>query len=619
MQKHMRKAGPRKLREDRKVQNLLRELKRRRKGGEEVRSLPAPGAEPFEGILATAVPAPPAVGAPNVLTLLAAFSDVPETEVPGYFDELVYGWDGVDFGALSPSVAHYYDDVSGGAFNIMTADLPSAIQCDPFAAPCTGVTPPGWLPMPQSRAFYKADLEAMLLDAVAAADNAVDFSQYDKDTDGFVDYLIVVHTGTGSEWTDDPNDIPSQTVEVSPPVVVDGVSIDTFVTVPEYLFLPLPDGEATIGVYVHEFGHLLGLPDLYDINLDSMGIGAWGLMGLGTWNGANPVKPRGESPAWLSAWSRVALGWALPLSPADNLSLPGDADPLAPVENGGEVYYLWNEGAANSEFFLIENRQQTGYDFYLPGHGLLVWHIDETMTDNNTQLLGHNDCEWEDHYLVALQQADGLLNLELDHNLGDLSDPYPGLGGKTEFSIDTTPNSGSYSDCLPPVALSNIQEVFNGAEGYNEIFVDLQVNLPTDLRVEDYDSDPSLLPGSAADLTVSLLNAGGLATGVSAVLSSLDPAVTVTGSAAVYPDIPFAETGVNDASPFQVTVSPTAVPGTIVDLQLSVTADGGYADDLVVPVVIGPADVLFVDDDQEQPGGLLRLSHQPSRQPGQDE
>jgi immune inhibitor A len=73
---------------------------------------------------------------------------------------------------------------------------------------------------------------------------------------------------------------------------------------------------------------------------------------------------------------------------------------------------LWKEGTGGSEYFLIENRQRTGYDADLPGGGLLVWHIDDAQPDNTN----------EDHYKVGLVQADGHRDLELNHNRGDAGD-----------------------------------------------------------------------------------------------------------------------------------------------------------------------------------------------------
>jgi immune inhibitor A len=575
--------GPPRLRGDRQVGGILRELQRRQIQGSGIPSLPAPGAEAFVGTAGVTPLAPPVLGSVKTLALLASFADVPPWQGPEYFDALVFGFDGSAFGALAPSLSQYYREVSGDRLSVVTEDLPSVVRCTPAVGPCTVDTPPGWLPLPQAKAVYRADLRAMLLDAVAAADDDVDFARYDNDGDGRVDYLLVVHTGSGGERTGDNRDLWSQTVTVEPVVTADGVTIDTFTTVPEY-WVATDAGRMTIGVYVHEFGHLLGLPDLYDYGLDSKGIGDWDLMALGMWNG---VGNQGGSPSWPSAWGRVALGWVVPEVPQVDVA----GVRLAPVEQagagrGGPVYYLWNNGVDSSEFFLIENRQKLSgsYDAYLPGHGLLVWHVDESMPDNNTQIptgdpvLKHQDCAWAGHYRVALQQADGFMNLEGDVNDGDVGDPYPGSYGISAFSPTSTgdfpprtpPNSGSYRNCTSGVAVRNI------TESGDDILLDFEVSSPPEIAVDGLLALSPVVPLQELPVTVTLSNQGAEATGVTAFLVSRDPLVNVTQPFATYATIPGTAAATNAENPFLLTLEPIVLSGRTVAMELHVTADGGY-------------------------------------------
>jgi immune inhibitor A len=561
--KHLRETGPPAVRGKKQVIDELRKKGLFPKGKDGI--FQAPGDAPSEGTTAALSQAPPAAGIQRALVLLVSFSDVPAQTAEGFFDTIV-------FGAARPSMDHYFREVSDGLFGLTTLDLPST---------------QGWYSLPGTKADYNVDLslQAMVQDAVAAADPSVDFSPYDNDGDGLVDFLIIVHTGTGGEFTGSNADIWSRTVTLSKEVpTADGVGVDTFMTVPEYWLTP---GDMTIGVNVHEFSHLLGLIDLYDLGNDSAGIGAWGLMGHGTWNG--PIS-RGLSPAYLSAYSRLALGWETPEIPAVNLF----GETLDPVEYGGATYYLWNDGAANSEYFLLENRQQISYDEYLPHHGLLVWHVDESMSGNSNQVLGHQDCEWPAHFRVALQQADGRLGLEKLENVGDGGDPYPGWDGASEFSLTSVPNSGSYADCLSKSALFNIQE------SGTSIIADIMPSAPPSFRAEDYSVISPLFPGDEVMLNVAILNAGSVATGIAAQLVSADPAVTVTVAESTYPDLQFRE-GAENLSSFLVTVASWAAPGVLADLELHVTADGGYAEVLTFPAVLEPAGVLLIDDDQGHP------------------
>ena len=104
------------------------------------------------------------------------------------------------------------------------------------------------------------------------------------------------------------------------------------------------------------------------------------------------------------------------------------------------------ERAAGNEYFLLENRQKTGFDVSLPGDGLLIWHIDEAQSANTD----------ENHYKVALMQADGKRDMERNTNRGDAGDPYPGTSNNNTFSATSNPNSKSYANADSCVAVTII-------------------------------------------------------------------------------------------------------------------------------------------------------------------
>jgi immune inhibitor A len=116
------------------------------------------------------------------------------------------------------------------------------------------------------------------------------------------------------------------------------------------------------------------------------------------------------------------------------------------VKTSRQVYRLWKDGASGSEYFLLENRQRTGYDAQLPGDGLLLWHIDDSKPTNTD----------ENHYKVGLVQADGDRDLELAANRGDGGDPYPGSASATSVTGSTKPNTKSYVGQDTFVALTGI-------------------------------------------------------------------------------------------------------------------------------------------------------------------
>jgi immune inhibitor A len=166
-------------------------------------------------------------------------------------------------------------------------------------------------------------------------------------------------------------------------------------------------------------------------------------MARGSWLGS----PRGSSPAHPDAWCKVKLGLVKPVvieSNQKDVVIP-------PIELTREraVFKLQTPEMAEEEYFLLENRQPENFDKALPGHGLLIYHIDERQRNNNDQT----------HYLVGLEQADGRGDLEQNVNLGDAGDPWPGSAGRTSFDNWSTPNSKAYDGRATYLSVRNIRLV----------------------------------------------------------------------------------------------------------------------------------------------------------------
>lgn len=196
--------------------------------------------------------------------------------------------------------------------------------------------------------------------------------------------------------------------------------------------------DGKLGVFSHEFGHFLGLPDLYDTSYRSSGAGEWCLMAGGSWNGG------GDTPSRMSVWCLSRLGWVTP----KNVKVPGSFV-LNPIESDKTACLrLWTNGKQSSEYFLVENRQKAGRDEKLPGSGVALWHIDDTQSDNSNPAA----------YRVGLVQADGQRHLELNKNKGDTGDLFPGSKKVTSVSDANTthPHTRSQSGANTGVALSKI-------------------------------------------------------------------------------------------------------------------------------------------------------------------
>jgi hypothetical protein len=161
----------------------------------------------------------------------------------------------------------------------------------------------------------------------------------------------------------------------------------------------------SIGVFCHEFGHLLGMPDLYDTDYSSNGLGNFCLMAAGSWGRVTESDPPGSCPVHPCAWNKYLLGWITPESVEQGGVDSVESARLAAAAASPAAYRVfsnpggvdWRAGSIGSgEYFLVENRQRLGFDRGLPGSGLLVTHVDESQADNNN----------EEHPLVGILQAD---------------------------------------------------------------------------------------------------------------------------------------------------------------------------------------------------------------------
>ncbi len=260
--------------------------------------------------------------------------------------------------------------------------------------------------------MYYGHPNRLAMEAVQLADSSVNFASYDTNGDGTIDHLVIVHAEHGQEEGGSSDRIWSHYSGVS--ISVDGKQIYDYICVSEF---------SPMGVVAHEYGHDLGLPDLYDTDYSSDGVGRWCLMGAGSWN---------PNPSHLMAWCKMELGWLTPsLAPGNSVT----SATLRSVELYAEAYKVL---VAEKEFFLVENRYAQGAVFdqrggsNLPEWGLLIWHIDETQGSNAR----------DDRRLVDLEEADG--NNELDtygSPYGEAGDIWG--GNHPEFGTNSNPSSSS--------------------------------------------------------------------------------------------------------------------------------------------------------------------------------
>lgn len=300
---------------------------------------------------------------------------------------------------------------------------------------------------------YPNSAEKLVEDIVNIAinDTSINWASFDTNNNGYIDNLFVIHSGAEASWTGNVDDFWAHLYIIPVPKIVQSQGKTVWVYAMTSEYLGTPSDPQIIGPDVHEHGHLLGLPDLYDYTDQSFGVGAFSLMGAGSWGN------HGITPTHLDAWSKYILGFT------DTIENPTGIVHLTDAErNPTNVKYTTTDP---KEYFLIEVRQKMLYDRYLPSEGLFIWHVNENQQDNNNK-----NC-----YLVGLLQADGLKDLENKRNHGDLGDPYPGITNNRSFGPYTNPSSILCNGTTKNILLNYISD-----SSYIMTFVSsLGVQIPT--------------------------------------------------------------------------------------------------------------------------------------------
>ncbi len=391
----------------------------------------------------------------HILVLLVDFEDKPHSLSISHLQNKL-------FGSESKTFATYFRENSYGKFNV-TGDVYGWIRSDCLHSQIVnrdgiiGTSDDYGLDTSgreiQSICEFPLNIWGLVAHAVEKASKSIDLTRYDKDGDRWLDALIVIHSGVGAEFVygtsplDAPNYIWSlksslEDYRNTRGTSFQGISIGAFVIVPEF---------AEIGIYAHEFCHLLGLPDLYDTKTGKSVVGPVCLMDCGSWNGPNND---GSVPSSLSAPMKYFLGWLEP----DAICIGcGDSESkevfIRPQSLQSVVYQVlsnprgvdWSpKGTGFGEYFLIENRQRAAGQFetYLPGSGLLIWRVDESQKDNNDPK----------NRLVALVEANP------NEWAGENKDFWPGPLNKTELTPYTNPPSSLNNGRFSGVAITDIVE-----------------------------------------------------------------------------------------------------------------------------------------------------------------
>ncbi len=276
----------------------------------------------------------------------------------------------------------------------------------------------------------------MAVEACQKLDAVVDFSEYDRDGDGFIDNIFIFYAGQGEASGGSENTVWPHTWYVtsaeSTPYVFDGVTLDRYACANEWE-RGAPDG---VGTFCHEFSHVLGLPDLYATSYSAAFTpGNWAVMDHGSYNN------EGRTPPAYSSFERYALGWISPrvLDGPANVTLRDISSNTACIINTPD----------EDEFYLFEYRSGSGWDQYLPGHGMLAWHVHYDSTPWITNSVNNDPS----HQYVDLIEADGIQ--DEDTRAGDA---FPGTAGVTAFGDDTAPAMKTWCGATLGLPLTEITE-----------------------------------------------------------------------------------------------------------------------------------------------------------------
>jgi len=366
------------------------------------------------GVGSTDVAAVSPMGSPRIPVILVNYQDVQLMS-----SDPAATWTTTFAAEEGVSVRRYFADQSMGKFD------PQFELHGPYTLSC-------------SRAYYGANnangndgrVDEMVKEACTLAAADVDFGQYDNNGDGAADVVIVLYAGRGEANSEDADAadyvwpgagrLADGAGDTS--LSVNGVTIDNFAVFNE--LSSLYDGrEDGIGTICHELSHCLGLPDWYDTTGGNhYGMGSWSVMDFGCYNNAL------YTPCGYTAYERAFMGWM----EIEELTDSGRYT-LAPVADGGKAYRI--SSATANEYYIVENRQRTGWDAYLPAAGLMVTHVKydaerwQANTVNNYADKGMSIIAADNS--LAMKEVNGVYSANLDDELGDLF-PYNGCDSLTD-------------------------------------------------------------------------------------------------------------------------------------------------------------------------------------------
>jgi M6 family metalloprotease-like protein len=359
----------------------------------------------------------PTTGSPRSLVLLVGFSDLEFDQALQDFRDLL-NKSGYSYGGATGSCRDYYIASSDSIFS------PQFDCFGPYKLSNTMEYYGG-----NSGKSHSKNAAQMVAEACQMAhDDGVNFKDYDTNNDGMLDNVFVFYAGHNeAEGGGEKTIWPHQSDISQLNIRLDGVLVTSYACTSEYKG-SAGKARCGVGTFCHEFGHVIGQPDFYDTDYNYYSVANWDIMCDGSYNNG------GNTPPTFSAYERMYEGWLKP----KQLTLPGQYT-LTDVPFHKEAYLI-ADGTHNlsgrnpnpSEFFILDYRSgANGWDAYLPGQGMIVWHIDYSASAWSSNTPNNGPTIMRMH----LEEANGITwKKRSQGSKGQASDVYPGTLNVTTFN-----------------------------------------------------------------------------------------------------------------------------------------------------------------------------------------
>ncbi len=263
------------------------------------------------------------------------------------------------------------------------------------------------------------NISELVYDVMKKSDAQFDYKKYDIYENGYIDYLIVVHSGIGEELTGANENIRTDTWQTNK-IYMDGVIANRAIVISNYVGM---------GIFAHEFLHMMGLPDVYSGNIDDESyIGRYSVMDKGCWNGLENEWDA-SSPSHPSAYEKSILGWIkIPTISNENIYAIESLD-----KNETKNAYRICIDESTKEYIVLEYREQVSYDQSLPGRGGLAYKVFEGDINgqNIEYAIRSNKLNEGDIKRYFLLEANGANSIK--YNYGDELDFFLDANGNTEI------------------------------------------------------------------------------------------------------------------------------------------------------------------------------------------